>query len=801
MDNNVFSWQQNDYEKLCQVFNTRKKIILIHGKDYESPYHVLSPFYEQLSEQGKIVFGVYSDSAHLTYPFLPFAQATNRVMSKKQRKKTLLPSVFKDLTKSDTIANLVDSIVNESHSSLVLSERENELLIQLEYIAEGYEPVFVFSGYPLFDTNSKNLAILMLSGQLDYDYHFLRNAQFIFLCEDDEAPMVFQHIKNFEHIDIRLSAPKPSDMQEILSEIAPELDLSVTDQNKLFFLSGGRLSVIQILSQYLISKGEISIIDSTQELVKSTLADRILNMGKLGSKLESILEVAAHIGNTFYIPLLKQVTESSDCELVLNKSDQEFLTQCDQNTGKFTYHEIWDFFYSNPEANKKKEIALALERAVYYFNPYDYLTRAHYLELAGSIQDAYELYIMAYNAIFQEGLIPQKDLKDKITELGTQCGLLSYWNSLSQVYATMGVLDFENCLQILEDMDHPSTIRSYLLKEYLTGLCMHRLGDNHGQQQGAIIAMQEAADHAQDIEEGLWCDCNMALMSFLVNESGDINAAKKICKRLSYYYMTKTFAFAQKGLHALERKWSALYSVERAVIKTEASVRYFRNSAYPSQYLMALNNHAANLIVLGNYAEAVGYLNEAFFALQRFRAVHINRMYLLNNICLCSVLSGRLSPSAAYKCLSPIIEREAFGDWKVIFQLNYSIYMALAGEIDRAEESLQELERISLDLCDDYYLFYIYANMASIFYLQGRCADAIEMLKNKCLQAPKLFKATEKMYVEERTKQWIHTMKSIEIRDPKVFDTYLLDKHPEQTQWAFIGRGFLYSDIQFWAEP
>ena len=53
------------------------------------------------------------------------------------------------------------------------------------------------------------------------------------------------------------------------------------------------------------------------------------------------------------------------------------------------------------------------------------------------------------------------------------------------------------------------------------------------------------------------------------------------------------------------------------------------------------------------------------------------------------------------------------------------------------------------------------------------------------------------MYMEERSKRWISTMESVEIKDPKTFDTYLLDRHPPKTQWAFVGRGFLYSDIQF----
>lgn len=801
MDNNIFSWQENDYMDLLNAFNTKTKILLIHGNDFESPYHVLSSFYASLSNQRQALFSIYSDSTHLTYPLLPFTHAANEAVKKGQQRKPLLPGIIKDITQSDTMATIVESIVNERHTSIALSDRENELVSRLEYASEGYTPVFLFYRYPQFDANSQNLALLLLSGQLNYDFPFLKDARFIFLCEADDAQIVFQRIKRFEHIDIHLSAPQPSNMCEILTEIAPELNLLPDEQEKLFYLSGGRLSIMEILARYLISKGQTEIATSAQEVVKSTLEERISQMGELGTTMESVLEFAANIGKSFRIPLLKRVSEESVCDAILRRSDQEFLTQCNQDTGKFVYHEIWDFFYSTSDEVKRREIAQSLERAVYYFDPYDYFTRAHYLEQAECICEACELYLLAYNSTFQEGF-DLHEIENKITEISTKCGLTDYWNSLIQVYAEMSNLNFDNCLQILESMAHPATTRLLLLKEYLTGLCMHRLGGTRNQQQSAVIVMQSTSDHARDIEEGLWCDCNMALISFFVNDGGDINIAKRIYKELTYYYTQKNFApFAQKGLYALERKWGALYSVERAVIKTENSVLFFRNGVYPSQYLMALNNHAANLIMLGRYTEAMKFLNEACNALHDYPATRVNRMYLLSNYCLCAVLSERLSPSDAYKHLLSIIKHETFGDWTIIFQLNCSIYMALAGELEDAERSLNDLEYISQELCDDYYLFYVNANLAAVHYLQGRRQAAIRLLTDKCSQAPGLFKATEKAYIEERTRQWINAMESIEIKDPKEFDTFLLNAHPEQTQWAFIGRGFLYSDIQFWSEP
>lgn len=799
---NIFSWQENDYERLCEAFMTDSKILFIHGRDFESPYHVLTSFYTQLSEKGHVLFEINMGSPYLSHPFLPFAQAANRVLRRKQASKPLLPSIVKDITQSDTAAAIVENIVNERHFSVALNQYETELLVQLECAANGDTPVFSFHGYPLFDTNSQNLAVLLVSGLLNDDFPFLKNTKFLFVCEAEDSSIAFQRIKQMEHMDIFLSDPHQEDMEEILAEISPELCLLPEEREKLFYLSGGRLSVIDILSRYLASKGQTAIDGSAQEVVDATLADRISHMGELGATLESVLEFAANIGSTFYIPLLKQVVDATTCDLALRKSDQEFFTKCGQDSGKFVCREIWDFFYACPDENRKREIAYALERAIYYFDPYDYLTRAHYLEQAEDIRDACELYFFAYNTIIQEGLVPESDLENRIIALSMQCGLNNYWNSLLQVYEAMNSLDYKSCVDILDNMDGLLTTRLLLLNEYLTGLCLHRLGNTLDHQREAMLSIQTATECARNIEEGIWCDCQMTLLSLLVNSNGDIYAARRICKELTYYYTQKNYApFAQKGLHALERKWSALYSVERATPKTEDSVLFFRNEFYPSQYLMALNNHAANLIVLGNYTEAMKYLNEAIGALQKFQAVRVNRMYLLSNYCLCAVLSEALSPADAYKKLLPIVDQREFGDWTIIFQMNCAIYMALSGEIDQAEENLRTLEKVSLELCDDYYLFYIYANLAAVLYLQGRRTEAVSLLRENCSKPPLLFKATEKTYLEERSKQWISAMESVDIKDPEAFDMYLLDRHPPKTQWAFIGRGFLYSDIQFWSEP
>lgn len=801
---NIFSWQQHDFERLCLAAESEKSMFLLHGKDFASPYHVVSSFFSYLVANGKVLFFIYTKSPNLHHPLFPYTQAANLAFSKSlnsHQEKSILPSIVKDLTQLDTLESLVQSITDEQHSSIILNERENELLLRFEYAAQGYTPIFIFYGYSKFDSESKELTAILLSGSLNESFPFLKNVKFVFLEENEEEEDVLNPIREYEHIDIQLSEPDLTNMEEILSELANDLNFSSAEKEKLFYLSGGQLSIIQIVLEYLRNTHK-EMPNSTQEnLIQIILKDRIAKMGKGGLQLKSVLESAASIGNPFSISLLKHIEDPRTCDDVLKKGNREFFIENTESTGRFIYDEIWRFFYSNLEKKRKTEIAYSLERAVYYFNPYDYYTRACFLERAGDNIGAFELYLYAYNSLFQEGFNPNKTLEEKLATLSKECGYDAFWASLLQVYQKMNDLEYEVCVELLENISYLVTTRLLLLKEYLIGLCVHRLGDSIIQQEKAMFTMQSAATHAKDVEDGMWCDCETTLISFIVNKYGDYEEARRICKELIYYYTQKKFSeFAQKGFHVLERKWSALYSVEKAIIKTESSVKYFCNSVYPAQYVMALNNHAANLIELGKYDLAEKHLKQAISVIHEHPSLHINRMYLLNNYCLCAVLGKKISPIEVYEKLDIILKNLSFGDWIIIFKINFCIYAAICGKIERAEELLLELEKICLQIEDDYYLFYIYANLAAILYLEGRRDEAVYILKNKCSTAPLLCKTTEKIYLEERTQLWINVMKETTILNSDTFDTFILNKHPEGTQWSFIGRGFLYSDIQFWSE-
>ena len=724
----IFSWQHEDYNRLCEAYHHR--ILFLHSNDMTSPYHVLTAFNSYLNENGHLIFTVSKVDPNLITPLMPFLRAANENISKCGITKSLASNIVKDITHSDTLKQLIENAQeSQKTSSLFLNQRENDLIARFEYAAKGYFPVFTFYGYSNFDSMSKNLISLLISGQLDNDFSFLNNAKYIFLCEYEDDIESYQKIKCYKHIDIALSNPNIEDMEEILSEISPSLELQNIKKEKLFHLSGGHLSVIEIIARYLTENIQATNDCTPEEIVDFALDDRLERMGNKGNEIKNVLETAAAIGDVFDIPLLKRATDQIySCDNALKKSDQEYLTICGERSGKFRYREIWNYFFRVASETHIQKISCAIADAIYFFNPYDYLTRGYHLERAGKIRDACELYILSINTTLQEGSSPSKELIEKIAFLSDKCDLSVFWTMFQSYYSAIQRLDFEEGLEILGNMPAAATPRMLLLKEYLIGLCSHRVANSLEQQQNAIIAIEKAAEFAQNKEDGIWCDCQMILISFYMNFSGDISLAKSSGKRLTYFYTEKRLApFALKGLHALERKHSALYSVEKAVIKTQSSVDFFRNSTYPAQYLMALNNHSANLIVLGRFSEALVYLTEASEFLSSNRCTSVNLMYLLNNYCLCSVLEGRMEAFDACEKLTAMLKGQSFGDWKIIIELNCAIYKAYSGDLDQAEIALLALEKLSKELSDDYYLYYTYANLSSV--VENRHVDTSFLLE------------------------------------------------------------------------
>ena len=64
MADNMFSWQKGDFEKLCIALTSDSKVLFIHTRDFESPFHVLTSFSTYLTENEYALFDINASAPY-----------------------------------------------------------------------------------------------------------------------------------------------------------------------------------------------------------------------------------------------------------------------------------------------------------------------------------------------------------------------------------------------------------------------------------------------------------------------------------------------------------------------------------------------------------------------------------------------------------------------------------------------------------------------------------------------------------------------------------------------------------------
>ena len=797
----MFSWQKKDWVKLSES-NNRTNIVC--GDDIDSPYNVFNLFLQQILKKRFKVFVVKKRDSFISAPLYPFMATVSDGVSKFTISDNLMQGIVKDITQSDTIATVISGLLHRKPKSTpMLDSQSNDILIQLQKQARNNSPIFVFQNFSYFDDLSVELVRLMISGKLNKTFKFLTSAKFFFLRSENENYAAYQIVETLEHSNIYLSSPTQENIDEIATKIAPNIHLSRDDKAELFTVCGGSMVAIQILLQYFRDKQNNRFItENHYNIVSEIIQKRIADIGVNYSSLEKTLKTAASIGDPFPLQILKWVMELSDETFsdIMLKSQNELFINYDENSGRFTYPVIMEYFQQYEDLYERSKVFDAIARGIYYFNPHDYWKRAFFLEFAGKTQEACEVYFIAFYSLYFNMHLRSEEYIKKITLLSKECGLEDFWAAQLKFYDLYGKMEYKEALNCLDLCNTRLSVRLYLLKEYLSALCIHKLCETRQLHENAQIALEIAAKNAKNIEEGLWCDCLSTLISVYVNLDGNIQKASAIEKELRFYYTSKfDKTFAEVGINILNRKSSAIFSVERAIIYTQMSVNYFRNSIYSAQYLMAVNNHGANLLLLGKYTEAENYLLEALEFTKNNPTNENIIIYLLNNYCVCQIHKS----SGDYRVLEElqkVINCYQHYGWSIIPIINCAIYTALSNDFDKAMGLLIKAQVLNEEEKDSYFAYYINANLAAIQYLRGDHIGASRFLIEKCSIPPVLSKATEQQYLKQRTAKWAKAMLEFNITNTWDFQNLLISGEDSGNQWIFIGRGFLCSDIQFWSE-
>lgn len=804
----LYSWQIDDWRLLTDSLQYR--IAFIHGKEFESQHNVATTFYDEIAftKEWK-VFHFQAKEMNCPIPFFPIYNCLLQYhLSPWIQPKELGKNILKDVTKSDTLAYLLN--INTVLSKNALNDQYRDILIFIEELTQEISPIFLFYNFSCFDKESQILTQWMVEGKMDNYYPFLKKARYIFLCDENEEFRSYSEICKLKHIDLELREPgEGENIVEIWNKHTFQTNLTKADIHKIYLLSGGKLSNIELIIQYLSMQKEIVWKeDNFAEFIATIFEKRLSNLKYWKEAVKELLEVASEIGEKFDLRWLNHALSKSlqnQYSLLLEKSCAEQFITYNKNQGKFVTKFTWEYFHNCSDV-RKKELSLMLAETVNYFSPYDYYYRAFYTEQAGDERTALDLYLFEYWKRLKENLLISKKLDKKIIKLCQKYGYNEYKNIIEHYYKNQSTGRYYETLHILEEAECINILstRLMLLKDYLLSCIYHKVSCDKEMAERSIILMEHAAKNSEAIGEmDFRCECLNTLISLYAN-AGNTNKALSISKELIYYYSQRIDYDnkAAAGIQILNRKSSAYLSAEIAVKKTAESAKYFKNSILYSQYLMSLNNYGANLLVLGNFEDSLKCYKEAVTFICQHPTVKINPVYIWNNYYLASFYAEDTDRNKLLENMKHLVEHLEDTELKIIPLINLSIFYTVVQQeagVNIALNCLYNALQLNSELEDDYYTYYINVNLAAIYFLSHDREKAIIYME-KCLKPPALMKSTEKIYLKKRSEKWLSVMNMNDNISFECFDTYLLDDLSSNTAWRFIGRGFLPSDLQFWSE-
>lgn len=800
-----FSWQMHDYEIIKSALDNR--ILLVTANDFDSKYNSIHRYCASLDCENYKVFNITGSFHSYKRSLIPFLESV--VSSLEYRKdfnlRDMSKNVFKDITQSEAITYLIESLKlgQEYEASGLLTDLENNILTEMQKLSTNKTAIFNFQYAHLYDTDSKTLLDLLLSEKLIQYYPFLKTAKFIFL-DNDFAEQYYRDIQIYEHKHIFLYTPTNEDSSEIVGFLYEE-NKDETFAADLFTLCGGKISKLELVCQYL-KKSAVSEFDiynnDFKSIVFNVLEKRLHELSARKPLVNEVLKIASEIEDVegfFTVEELDWIFNQQRDKIqdIIEYSNRELLTISQNNYSKFAHKIVLEFFLQLPLANKQRA-NMQIAKTIRIYNPGDYFCLYHYYAKAEMYNDASVAFIQYYLQKKMER--PNSSWKNeaKMIELLKSKGYDCYCDLIDRFYKYYIDLNYDAAFNCMEEALTVPDETIYLEILYLRSITLRKIGTTKDYLKEALDDMILIEERAKDLDLDLWTRAASTLISYYVNFEGDILKAKTIFKKLNLYYRQNKLEsiIIKKGMYSLYRKSSALHSPEHAINMIEESLRFFETSNYRLEYLMALNNYGATLLVLGEFDKAWIAMNKTMHIINELPYSSINKYYILNNYIVSSVLSQKQPVSIFTEIFEQKINMIKDYEVKIIPLITLGVLYALNNQLKKAEDILNTAVKISELIDDDYY---IYANLSSVKYLRHD-GEAFRIFCKHCSKAPKLTPTTLRHLYDRRYENFKQLFKTNRQMGPSELDTLFLDKDRPECSWNFIGRGFLFSDLQFWSE-
>jgi hypothetical protein len=294
-------------------------------------------------------------------------------------------------------------------------------------------------------------------------------------------------------------------------------------------------------------------------------------------------------------------------------------------------------------------------------------------------------------------------------------------------------------------------------------------------------------------------------------QTGRIEEARQLETQLTaeYWKRRNVDPWALYGLNVLRRRAECLHALPTATQRLESASTYFGPSSgdpiprHPIQYYYTLTNLVGNLLATGRFKEACATATLLEDLVRRYGSLPWpSPQIAANNSILARHLADALDPSSAAELARSLVTGSSESGDSVLLRNNYAVLTIKAGDLPKAQATLESaLATLLSDRNPDgYHRYFVCNNLAGLFALDGNLPRALELMHDCDKLLDQFYPAVQQTML--RRQELIgEAVRQAPNLSPDEFDRFLLQEHGPQVgpQWAFYGRGFVLSDIQFWS--
>jgi hypothetical protein len=793
---------------------SRKECVLISGPGGSGVSWALDQIGIEWERNGGVALKATGTAVTPKRPFLPWLTIASPARNSLARWDIMKGSATEASKAIPVVGGAAGYVVGEvlnyrrkklAHQAQMLGEKEQDLMFVIEATAHGKRLLLLIDQLSNWDDESWALLELIVSPVLHDLYPTLANILILAGANEEILPRCRVMMEKLPVSEFKLNRLQRGHLPTAMKIFSFPL-LGDQEQNVLYEATGGRLDLLHDFASFAQDFGNLGPAAEKNVLYGRMIERRLRAIKGNINALEELLSAASFLGNSFSLEEIGCLTGSplGDIQAVIRQAEEEKLLAAVGGNLSFPSSAMQRYFLSSRIENPAKyhsKFSECLRR----MRPGDYEARCQHLLLAGQHDDALACYCLA----FLDARRRRKNLSDPgpLRELPAYEEYKEYLDLMTAAYREHDRDALNEGLAIIESIEAFLSDPLIAERDYLEAqirMKSHRIADLE-----RVVALLQRWLGLKEVEPEIWSRIAQTLMVAL-SETSHYEEARQLEEDLTKYYGSRRRLdpWALYGLNCLRRQSECLHHLVPSRNRLENALAYFGPTAtgilprHPLQYYYTLTNLVANLIASGSFPEATVRSAELERLLQNHPSFDWPSLEVAaNNTVLAGYLAGILPLTQAIELMRKLDDgRTAIGD-RILIQNNLAVLFAHDGQSNEAKQilvSAREQLGGKAD-SDSYHRYFIANNLAGLLAISGDIDSSLKIFDAAGSDLHQLFPAVRETLLR-RHSMMFEALKAAATVGMVKFDRFLKDHHPPQVgpQWEFYGRGFLFTDIQFW---